>query len=854
MSKYSPGMLQFIDIKSNFQDHLLFFRMGDFYEFFFEDAVIAARELDITLTSRSSKKGGVEERIPMCGIPYHSIEPYIDLLIGKGYKIAMCEQVEDPKTAKGLVKREVVQIITPGTVMQGKNLDATRNNYLSCINIYSDNKFGFSYIDLTTGESYVTLIDGSFKDVVGEMSGLSIKEVVLSSDFPVDYLEYLKVHTNILISYEDDISINTEFDNILTIFDGSLDHTEVLRDTFGRMLSYLLKTQKRSLDHLQPVIYYELDNYMKLDMYSKRNLELTETLRSQDKKGSLLYVLDATVTAMGGRRLKQWLDRPLISSSLINNRLDMVDSLLNTYFDRQVLKDNLSFIYDLERLCGRVAYGNANAKDLIQLKNSLSYVPDVLSVVSDFNNDSLSLMIKDVDACDSLLNLLEDSISDEPPFSLREGGIIKDGYNTVLDSYRSAITSDKSWISELEKRERIETGIKNLKINYNRAAGYYIEILKSNIHLLPEGRYERKQTLTNAERYITEELKEKERLILEAGDKMVGLEFDLFSEIREEVNTYISKLQHLSKVLSELDVLQSLAEVSERNNYCKPVLSANRKMKISKGRHPVIEKFLDYENYTTNDCLMDDDRELLLITGPNMSGKSTYMRQMALISIMAQIGCYVPCDTAELPVFDRIFTRIGAADDLVSGQSTFMVEMMETQNALTKATNNSLILLDEIGRGTSTYDGMAIAQAIIEYVHDSVGAKTLFSTHYHELIDLEESLPKLKNIRVRVEEEDDKIVFVHKVEEGAANKSYGIHVAELAELPKNLIERAKAILVGLENSFGKVVIEKEYIEIDTVSDKEKDLLLMLKELNVMELSPMDTFNIIKEANTRLNKK
>jgi DNA mismatch repair protein MutS len=843
VENYSPGMKQYLTIKEDYKDFILFFRMGDFYEIFFEDAVIAAKELEIILTSRSSKKE--EDRIPMCGFPYKAVDTYVDILVEKGYKIAICEQVEDPKTAKGIVKREVVQLITPGTIMQGKNLDAKSNNYIATVSEFSDNTFGLSYTDLTTGESQITLVNSDFKDVLSELSSLGIKEVVISSDFTDKYKIELKEILNILISYEEDVSIPLGLEKTVL----KLENKNLIL-TFGRILNYLIRTQKRALDHLQEVLYYEINQYMKLDLYSKRNLELLETNRKQERKGSLLWILDDTVTAMGGRRLKQWLDRPLVSKISIEKRLNMVESLLTQYYERNELRENLKGIYDLERLSGRVAYGNVNAKDLIQLKRSLKNIPDIINLVCEFDNKELLDVVNNIDNCEALYDLLEKSIKENPSISIKEGDIIKDGYNDKLDLYRNAIDNDKDWISELEKKEKEETGIKTLKINYNRAAGYYIEIPKSNLHLLAEGRYERKQTLTNVERFITNDLKEKEQLILEAGEKKVGLEYDLFLEIRTLVSDYIPKLQELSKMVSELDVLQSFAEVSERNHYSKPVISEDRRLLIEGGRHPVIEKVLTVEDYITNDCEMNDERELLLITGPNMSGKSTYMRQVALTSIMAQIGCYVAASNASLPIFDQVFTRIGAADDLVSGQSTFMVEMLETQNALNKATPNSLILLDEIGRGTSTYDGVAIAQAIIEYIHDNIGAKTFFSTHYHELTKLEINLDRLKNVRVRVLEENDKILFVHKVEEGAANKSYGIHVAELAELPNSLIKRAKEILDSLENtnklieSKVEVKIEAEIPNLNGILSEEKEILDMLRDINLLEMTPIDSMNVL----------
>lgn len=853
MEKYSPGMIQYLKVKEDYEDYILFFRMGDFYEIFFEDAIIASKELEIVLTSRSSKKE--EDRIPMCGFPYKAVDSFIDILVEKGYKIAICEQVEDPKFVKGLVKREVVQLITPGTIMQGKNLDAKSNNYIATISEFEKSIFGISYVDLSTGESQITLIKDDFKDVISELSSLSIKEVVVDPNFNKVYEGSLKDRLGILISYEDQVGIPLELENTIKNIEDNM-----LILTFGRILNYFIRTQKRSLDHLQEVIFYEVERYMQLDSYSKRNLELLESNRKQEKKGSLLWVLDDTVTAMGGRRLKQWIDKPLFSSFEIDKRLDIVDSMTTNFYERNILRENLKDVYDLERLSGRVAFGSVNAKDLIQLKRSLKNLPAIINIIKDFKNDGLLKLIKNVDTCDSLYDLLERSINDNPSLSIKDGDIIKEGYNEQLDIYRNAINLDKDWIAELEKNEKEITGIKNLKINYNRATGYSIEIPKSSLGLLKEDRYIRKQTLTNVERYITNDLKEREKLIIEAGEKTIGLEYDLFLEIRSIVSTYISKLQFISKIISEIDVLQSFAEVSERNHYSRPIISKSRVLHIKDGRHPVVEKVLTTNDYINNDCYMDDSyRELLLITGPNMSGKSTYMRQVALISIMAQIGCFVPASYAEVPIFDRIFTRIGAADDLVSGQSTFMVEMLETQNALKKSTSYSLILLDEIGRGTSTYDGVAIAQAIIEYVHDNIRAKTFFSTHYHELTELEYSLKRLKNIRVCVKEENDQVLFIHKVEEGAANKSYGIHVAELAELPGSLISRAREILFELENGDiklkGKEELPDEPIILNNlnndITDEEKEVLNMIREVDILTLNPMESMNVLYEFKKRL---
>jgi DNA mismatch repair protein MutS len=863
MAAYTPMIQQYLQIKADYQDAFLFFRLGDFYELFFDDAIKAAKELEITLTSRD---GGGDERIPMCGVPYHSAASYIEQLIEKGYKVAICEQVEDPKQAKGVVKREVVQLITPGTVMEGRKLEEKENNFLTAISLFDDDTVGLAYTDLTTGENRVTLVSGPWEDVVNEIYSIGSRELVVSSQFSHELLKQVKERCSVTISYEDETVIPESFQQIVQSI-----NQEKLLDTFGRLVNYLIKTQKRSLDHLQPVQFYQINEYMKIDFYSKRNLELTETIRTKGKKGSLLWLLDETVTAMGGRLLKQWVDRPLLDREKIENRLSMVETLINQFFERQELREKLKGVYDLERLAGRVAYGNVNARDLIQLKKSLQLIPDIQNIVARLDHPYARSLAEKIDPCNSLADLLERAINENPPVSVKEGGIIKDGFNQTLDQYRDASKNGKSWIASLEQKEREITGIKSLKVGYNRVFGYYIEVTKPNLHLVPEGRYERKQTLTNAERFITPELKEKEALILEAEEKIVELEYEIFVDIREQVKNYIPRLQSLAKIISELDVLQCFATVSEERRYCRPAFSNDRELFIKDGRHPVVEKVMDAQEYVPNDCVMNGQRELLLITGPNMSGKSTYMRQVALTAILAQIGCFVPASEAVLPIFDQVFTRIGAADDLIAGQSTFMVEMLEAKNAITNATQQSLILFDEIGRGTSTYDGMALAQAIIEYIHDHIGAKTLFSTHYHELTSLENQLDKLKNIHVRAIEQNGKVVFLHKIKEGAADKSYGIHVAELAELPKELIERAKEILEQLEHQ-GKqetaASVEQKVTEMtqlsffeeeqvtkkeekDPISKKEKKVLDEIRAIDLLEMTPIAALNKLYELQKQL---
>ncbi|MHA6486470.1 DNA mismatch repair protein MutS [Bacillus cabrialesii] len=858
MAGYTPMIQQYLKIKAEHQDAFLFFRLGDFYEMFFEDAKKASQELEITLTSRD---GGAAEKIPMCGVPYHSASAYIEQLIKKGYKVAICEQTEDPKAAKGVVRREVVQLITPGTVMDGKGIHESENNFIASVSACS-NGYGLALSDLTTGENLAVLIE-RIEDVISEIYSVGAREIVVSGSMDADTVAQLKERCGATISIEDG-----ETDEHVTIIE-HLNNEDVTK-TFLRLYTYLKRTQKRSLDHLQSVQVYELEEAMKIDLYSKRNLELTETIRSKNKKGSLLWLLDETKTAMGGRLLKQWIDRPLIRVNQIEERQEMVETLMSHFFEREDLRERLKEVYDLERLAGRVAFGNVNARDLIQLKESLKQVPGIKQLVASLAHDKAKKRAERIDPCGDVLELLEEALYANPPLSLKEGNLIKDGYNQKLDEYRDASRNGKDWIARLEQQEREYTGIRSLKVGFNKVFGYYIEVTRANLHLLEEGRYERKQTLTNAERYITPELKEKEALILEAENNICELEYELFTELREKVKLYIPRLQQLAKQMSELDALQCFATISENRHYTKPEFSEDE-VEVVEGRHPVVEKVMDSQEYVPNNCMMGDNRQMLLITGPNMSGKSTYMRQIALISIMAQIGCFVPAKKAVLPIFDQIFTRIGAADDLISGQSTFMVEMLEAKNAIVNATKNSLILFDEIGRGTSTYDGMALAQAIIEYVHDHIGAKTLFSTHYHELTVLEDKLPQLKNVHVRAEEYNGTVVFLHQIKEGAADKSYGIHVAQLAELPEDLIARAQDILKDLEHSGNKpeVPVQKSVVkeepaqlsffdeaekpaEAPKLSKKEKQVLDAFKSLNILDMTPLEAMNEMYKLQKKLH--
>ncbi|WP_077596409.1 DNA mismatch repair protein MutS [Oceanobacillus kimchii] len=855
MAKLTPMMEQYIQIKNEYKDAFLFYRLGDFYELFYEDATRAAQELEITLTKRAGGKG---DPIPMCGVPYHSAENYIKTLIDRGYKVAICEQVEDPKTAKGVVKREVVQMITPGTVMESTMLTDGENNYIGSLSHFQDGSYVIVYNDLSTGENRLALINDGWDAVIHEFYNQPIKEIVISSNLPEEMQLQLKERLNVTLSYQDEVTFNAEFRELSENL-----NDERLMKAFSRLLNYIQTTQKRSLHHLQKAEVIELKQYMSLDMYSKRNLELTETIMKKSKHGSLLWVLDKTVTAMGARTLKKWLERPLLSKQKINERLEVVQGFYDGFMERESLRDLLKSVYDLERLSGRIAFGNVNARDLIQLKQSLSRIPALQETLKQFDQPEITRLAELLIYPEQMVESLEMSIVDEPPISIKEGSLIKEGYHDQLDTYRDASRNGKKWIAQLEHREREETGIRSLKVGYNRVFGYYIEITKPNLHLLSEGRYERKQTLTNAERFVNEELKEKEKLILEAEEKSVELEYDLFIQIRDQIKEEIPLIQQLAHIISQIDVLQSFASVSESNNYVRPEFN-DEQLQVTKGRHPVVEQVMKDGTFVPNDVVFDKRQNMLLITGPNMSGKSTYMRQVALTAIMGQIGCFIPAEQATLCIFDQIFTRIGAADDLVSGQSTFMVEMLEARHAISNATDRSLILLDEIGRGTSTYDGMALAQAIVEYIHNNIAAKTLFSTHYHELTALEDSLHHLKNIHVRAQEHEGNVVFLHQIKEGAADQSYGIHVAKLAELPSELIERASVILEELEDDSNKKLTPiKDKLESGQLSffveesnkkkaempkqdklhnNQEQSVIEELKNVNVLDLTPLEAMN------------
>lgn len=833
INKVTPMMRQYLEIKNKNEDIILFFRLGDFYEMFFEDAITVSRELELTLTG---KNAGLDERIPMCGIPHHAANIYIEKLVDRGYKIGICEQLEDPRTTKGIVKRDIIQIISKGTLIDGDALNEKENNYIGNI-VDFNHAYGVSYADISTGEITVFLSEHNISKVVSEVVSIGIKEVIVTSKVDKNIYNMLKNQFKITVSTSDEIDTIGEYEYIYSEI-GDARYIETIK----HLLTYINNTQKRSLSHFQKAIIREQKAYLKMDVHTKRNLELTETLRLKQRNYSLIWLLDKTKTAMGSRRLKNFIENPLIDPIEINKRYDMVETLLNEFIKKEELQNDLFEVYDLERLSGRIAFGNANARDLIQLKNSLKVLPHMKELLESIH------YYQTIETLDDLYNLLEQSIYENPPVSVKEGYLIKEGYNAELDELKSLRKGGKDFVAQFEATEREKTGIKNLKVGYNRVFGYYIEVSKGQTNLVKEEYgYERKQTLSNCERYISPVLKEKEALILNAEERIIDLEYELFTGIREQIKEYIPRLQEVAKVISEIDVLQSFATVTEENNYVRPTITEERTLKIIEDRHPVVEKVIQGE-FVPNDIKMDAGTDILLITGPNMAGKSTYMRQVAITVIMAQMGCFVPAKEAILPIFDHIFTRIGASDDLVSGESTFMVEMMEANYAISNATDKSLILFDELGRGTATFDGMALAQAIIEYIHHKIKAKTFFSTHYHELTDLEQTLTGVKNIHVSALEENGNIIFLHKIKEGSVDKSYGIHVAKLANMPDALIKRANEILEVYENKeFKRDIKIQEALPLDALMNQEPSKLEQkIEELNPLEMTPMDALNTLFE--------
>lgn len=840
MSNVTPMMQQYLKIKSEYQDCLLFFRLGDFYEMFYEDAKEASRVLEITLTKRDAKK---ENPIPMCGVPYHSADSYIDTLVNNGYKVAICEQMEDPKQTKGMVRREVVRIVTPGTVMEQGGVDDKQNNYILSF-VMNQPEIALSYCDVSTGELKVTHFNDE-ATLLNEITTINPNEVVINDNIS----DHLKRQINMVT---ETITVRETLSS--EIYSVNQTEHKLMYQATQLLLDYIHHTQKRDLSHIEDAVQYAAIDYMKMDFYAKRNLELTESIRLKSKKGTLLWLMDETKTPMGARRLKQWIDRPLISKEQIEARLDIVDEFSAHFIERDTLRTYLNQVYDIERLVGRVSYGNVNARDLIQLKHSISEIPNIKALLNSMNQDTL-VQVNQLEPLDDLLDILEQSLVEEPPISVKDGGLFKVGFNMQLDEYLEASKNGKTWLAELQAKERQRTGIKSLKISFNKVFGYFIEITRANLQNFEpsEFGYMRKQTLSNAERFITDELKEKEDIILGAEDKAIELEYQLFVQLREEVKKYTERLQHQAKIISELDCLQSFAEIAQKYNYTRPSFSENKTLELVESRHPVVERVMDYNDYVPNNCRLDNETFIYLITGPNMSGKSTYMRQVAIISIMAQMGAYVPCKEAVLPIFDQIFTRIGAADDLVSGKSTFMVEMLEAQKALTYATEDSLIIFDEIGRGTSTYDGLALAQAMIEYVAETSHAKTLFSTHYHELTTLDQALPSLKNVHVAANEYKGELIFLHKVKDGAVDDSYGIQVAKLADLPEKVISRAQVILSEFEASAGKKssISNLKMVENEPEINQESEIELQIKNLNLSNMTPIEALVKLSELQNQL---
>ncbi len=828
-SKLSPGMKQYMDIKDQYSEELLFFRLGDFYELFFEDALLCSRELELTLTS---KNAGLEERVPMCGVPFHSVRPYVEKLVNKGYKIAICEQLEDPKNAKGMVKRGVIQVISKGTVVDYEMLKDYDNNYIASILDFS-NLYTITYADISTGSFYIMDVIKDKEKLINTILNLGLKEVILYED-DKDISDALRNNYDIECSLCP-FYLEDKYENIYK-------DLKEMRYKLGvkHLMYYLVVKQLKELDHVKNVSVVYPDEYLEMDVHTIRNLELFETLRLKDRTYSLIWLLDKTKTAMGSRTLRNWLANPLKSKERINKRYDMIDKLRNEFIIKEELIHELDEVYDLERLCGKTINGNLNARDVLQIKRSLGVLPSISDKIGELGFD---YQLKDEK---KLFNLLEKSIYEDPPITLKEGYLIKDGYSKELDELKNIRSGCKEFIASLEETERERTGIKTLKVGYNKVFGYYIEISKGQVDQVKEEYgYERRQTLSNAERFISPLLKEKEALVLNAEEKIIELEYNMFLDIKEEIKKEIFNLKAIARDLAELDALCSLATDADEYGFVRPELVDERRIEIIEGRHPVVEKVATKE-YVPNDCLMSEDISTLLITGPNMSGKSTYMRQLAIIIIMAQMGSFVPCKSAKLPIFDKIFTRIGASDDLVSGESTFMVEMKEAKNAICNATSDSLILFDELGRGTATYDGLSLAQSILEYVNNKIKCKTLFSTHYHELTSLDE-LSGIKNIHVEAYEKDGNVTFLHKVKDGAVDKSYGIHVARLAGMPDELLTRAEEVLDYFEENGKKSdVTTSNQLSFNFLDNPVSEVEEKLKDIDPLKTTPMDAINILYE--------
>lgn len=840
--KLSPMMRHYVELKDKYEDTIILYRLGDFYEMFFEDAEIVSHALELTLTGKSA---GLEEKVPMCGIPHHAAEIYIDKLIKNGFKVAICEQLEDPKSAKGIVKRDIVEVISSGTIINANSLNEKENNYIGSLYDFGYG-YALTYSDITTGEVYSMLLGNSL-DIIYKLLSLEIKEIIVNKEFDRNTLAKIKnekIPVTIVDNYLDDMYSDIYSD----ISD------ERIIKSIKLLLYYLSYEQKRELSHFQKVIIKKEDATLIMDIHTKRNLELTECLRTKERMYSLLWLLDNTKTAMGSRRLKYFIENPLVDMDMINRRYDVVSKLLDEFILTDELRNDLYSVYDLERLCGRIAFGSANGKDLLQLKTSLEVLPSIKEKINTIG------FYDDIEPLSELYNLLDSSINEDAPVGLKEGFLIKSGYSKELDELKNLSKGGKDFISNFEREERERTGIKGLKVGFNKVFGYYIEVSNSYLSMITDDMgYTRKQTLANCERFINPILKEKEDLILSSEDKIINLEYNLFIGIRDECKKYINILQKNAKVISEIDVLQSFAYVSEKYNYTRPTLNSNNEIRIISSRHPVVEKVLRDSEYVPNDIIMDNNTDIILITGPNMAGKSTYMRQLGIIAIMAQIGCFVPAAEANLPVFDKIFTRIGASDDLVSGESTFMVEMMEASRAIKGATKNSLILFDELGRGTATYDGMSLAEAILEYIAKRIKCKTLFSTHYHELTDMENSLPNLKNKHVSAIEDGGNITFLHKVKDGSVDKSYGINVAMLAGLPSEVIDRANVILKEYESKNDNSTSKKKKKNDDSFQyslpldfeEKKSEVEEEIKKIDVLNITPMEAINILSELKEKI---
>lgn len=869
MAEYSPMMQHYLDTKSKYKDCILFYRLGDFYEMFFEDAVNVSRELELTLTGKDC---GQEERAPMCGIPYHAAETYISRLISKGYKVAICEQLEDPKQAKGIVKRDVIRVVTPGTVIEANLLEDKKNNYI--MSIYKNGiYFGVTVCDITTGDFRTTEIKetNNFAALLDEISKYSPAEIVVNTMLYdcKEEIDKIKERFEVYITRLDEKEFTDNYEALSVKYKIVDDEEKNVEDISKYMLSvaatnalitYLLNTQKNNLEHINKLIVYSITKYMALDINARRNLEITEKLRDKSKKGTLLWVLDKTATSMGGRLLRRWLNNPLIDVNQINKRLDAVAELKDNIILRGDLTDALKKVYDIERLAGKISYGSANGRDLISLKSSAKQLPEIKKILSQVKSSMLAEIYSELDTLDDIYELIDKTIVDDPPISVKEGGLIKLGYDEEIDKLKTATTDGKNWIIQLEADEREKTGIKGLKVGFNKVFGYYIEVTKSNISLVPD-RYIRKQTLTNGERYITEELKNLENQILGAEEKVINLEYNVFAEVREKIEAQIERVQKSAGIVAMLDGLCSLATVAEDQNYVRPEVDGSGVIDIKDGRHPVIEKILPSGSFVQNDTYLDkNDNRLSIITGPNMAGKSTYMRQVALITLMAQIGSFVPASYARIGVVDKIFTRVGASDDLSMGQSTFMVEMMEVAQILKEATGNSLVILDEIGRGTSTYDGLSIAWAVAEYISnkEKCGAKTLFATHYHELTDLENKLEGVKNYSIAVKEKGEDIIFLRKIVKGGTDESYGVHVAKLAGVPQVVTKRANEILKSIErkNVLNNKKIEKQEKgvadgQLTMYNYKLAEIAHELDKIDVNELTPIDALNTLVKIKEKM---